>query len=55
MFALGEATRYCGEDGVWSDPNVLSCRSREFVALLSLVRLVIATSSRIEAAYIMYS
>ena len=29
----GQATRYCNENGEWSDPDVLDCQEMEFVAI----------------------
>lgn len=34
---LGTATRYCDEEGVWLEPDVLSCQSVEFNNILTNV------------------
>ena len=33
----GNATRYCDDNGMWSEPNVLGCASRIFIQLYNQV------------------
>ena len=37
---LGNALRYCDDNGVWSRTDVLSCASRDFGNLLNEVMIV---------------
>ncbi len=41
ILCVGMASRRCGDDGVWDDPDVLECQSLEFV---QIVRILVVAS-----------